>query len=228
MPVVTIQGGNGVVRYEFDPSDIPNATVKLVRGERTPDGGCSLAFVGTGNVNQVIIAQEIEYDPASCVSKLATAVYPRTELPAAVRAKNPELNGSSESAVEPSAVRPLYTRLVASVLDPVWISVNSVTAGQVWTNRSIQRHVQRTMMLTASGWSRTYYSPSRSGRTTRVTATFRNTKFCFVNPTTVVKYHWVSFTTRSNGTYVYSHSVDKSGGCHWMLSRKLLIYSSNV
>ena len=214
---------SGITTYPFNPEDLPGALLKTVSGHRDISGTCHFEISGSADATEVISTQEVEFNSTNCTLQIAEARYDASSPEASALTDIPD--SARNFQVNPTATRPLRTVIVVKCLDPVSIKVNSVTSGQIWTNSGVRSHINETYMLEASGWRRASFSKFNQQRTTMTSASFVNHSFCIPKPTTHVAYANIRLTTRPNGKYDYSYSSSKSGGCSFMLSQRVNIYS---
>ena len=237
----------GLIHYQFEPSTLPDARFESVNGIAGSDASCVFEEGSLANPQEgyVEVGTEVSYDPATCESTYAVAVYPIDEVPDTViqeylggavafesfiAGAQQEQAAEQEQAAASSADVVIMAAQSASLMtayrDPVLLHVTRATTNLNWTGTntciSAASATHPTYHLTATGWSRTSMTPSFtfscSQAHANTNAKFKNDAFCPGSGNTTYTNH--------TGTHVYgypggpsSHSrtMTKSGGCNNLL-----------
>jgi hypothetical protein len=232
----TYEDAEGVVHYAFDPATVPGSTVSTQRGERSLVGGCKFTDEDSGAKADprgpwVSIATELSFDPRACTRDLAVASYRLASAPAVVQARLQSSGGASAQSSGVQAAAYSYNgSLKVNVEDPPQIDVTSTTGRVQWNASSScvssAYHNAYWGWYSPSGWSRTNaswsYNRNCSRAYTNTYGKYRNGAFCATIDTwTEHKKTW--FEGRPRGGWYWSYSVDKWGGCTWLLHYEYIV-----
>jgi hypothetical protein len=238
----TYEDAAGVIRYEFDPAELPSASVVSQVGRRIMTGGCTFTEEGAGPRSRggaiISVARELSFDPASCRRELAVADYPVAVAPEAVRRRaaagdtvtaSAARAGRSGRRVTARSSASYSGSLKVNVEDPPQIDVTTTKASVTWNaggTVTSSTHNAHWGWYSPSGWQRTNawwsYDRNSSRAYTNVYGKYKNPVFCFTIDTwTEHKKTW--FEGRPYGGWYWSYSVDKWGGCTALLSYERIV-----
>jgi hypothetical protein len=230
----------GVHRYEVDLARLPGATVSVQQGVRQAGGACRFSGGGHGRPSgsgKVRYVTEVSFDPATCSRQLATADYPRSAVPASVRAKLVSARRTTATAGKPTRTAGPTTAAAGSwsgglqvnVEDPVQINVTSTRSTLAWSydgTTLAATHGAEWGWFTPSGWQRRAYrwTPANTGTvaSTDTYGMYRNGVFCFTIDTWT-EHRKTLFEGRPDGSWAWSYEVDKWGGCNSLLHYEYLV-----
>lgn len=236
------QDAGGVIRYRFDPSELPNASVVSQVGRPTITGGCAFAEEGAGGPSRggatINVARELSFDPATCRRELAVADYSVATAPAAVLRRagagdtvtaTAARVGRSGRRVTAHASASYSGSLKVNVEDPPQIDVTTTKATVNWNaggTVTSSTHNAHWGWYSPSGWQRTNahwsYDRSSSRAYTNVYGKYKNPVFCLTIDTwTEHLKTW--FEGRPYGGWYWSYNVDKWGGCTALLSYERIV-----
>jgi hypothetical protein len=238
----TYQEPGGVIRYEFDPAELPNARVVSQAGRPTITGGCTFSEEDSGGPSKggatMNVARELSFDPATCRRELALADYSVSSAPAAVLQRSTLGEDVTASPARASRVGRRVTAHVSAaysgslkvnVEDPPQIDVTTTKATVNWNAGATvtsSTHNAHWGWYSPSGWRRTNaswsYDRNSSRAYTNVYGKYKNPVFCLTIDTwTEHKKTW--FEGRPRGGWYWSYSVDKWGGCNGLLHYERIV-----
>ncbi|OPC84653.1 hypothetical protein B4N89_30375 [Embleya scabrispora] len=193
------------------------------RGRRLSDGTCRFTESGSGSAGSARSAVtttvvETAYDAATCTR--TTVSRTRTDAVKAATRTDPTAHGTG-TASHPA---PWTLDLRVAVVDPLGIEVTATDAALEWApdpQRGLtSRHHSDWNWFTPSGWTRTAHDQHHTNdgisAATDTTGAFRNDVFC-LTITTFTNHPLTRVEGRSDGSWRWSHNVDKSGGCNELL-----------
>lgn len=240
-PTATAEpGATSVYRYDVDLAQLPGATVSVQHGTRQASGACRFAGAGQGKpsgTGRVRYVTELSFDPAACARQLATADYPRSAVPASVRAELVSARRTAAAAGKrtrtagpaAAAAGSWSGSLQVNVEDPVQINVTSTKSTLAWSYDGTTlsaTHGAEWGWFTLSGWQRRAYhwTPANTGTvaSTDTYGKYRNGVFCFTVDTWT-EHRETYFEGRPDGSWAWSYEVDKWGGCNSLLHYEYLV-----
>lgn len=236
-PHVTIRKDGDWTRYAHS-SDLEDVDWRTYQGERTERGGCRYSGEETATpTGDVIEEREVANNSRDCT--LVTEIG--TSSQDSERADDHGQEGYEESSEEAQPTRdagPVAEGDGFGALatysawhrtryrDPVFLTVNRATTNVTWTSNGScvtgsSGQTTDYYWLSGSGWSKdsssTTSSRNCSGATTISNSEFVNGTFCVGGADTHTEYTPNTIKGQPSGNYHMTWSVDKSGGCDWML-----------
>lgn len=238
-PEQTCTAEDGVVHYPFDPSRLPEYSVRTLIGTRENDGSCTFTESGSGSMAEnarsggpkLTVSTEITFEPATCRSEFAVATYLAGEVPAPVAedralvdglasegtASGLTVDGSGESP-DAAASYTWYGALNGVYKNPILATVTKTEASLGWGPSGATYHWNGYYYLSGTGWSMTWWSPVNTSYYTNTRANFKNTLFCNPFASTYTYHSRDEFRGYTSGSWYWYWTHSKSGDCASLLS----------
>ncbi len=218
----------GNIHYRFIPEEMPGFTLVTEQGERTTllddssAPSCTFNFTRTFTEDLAHFAEEVHFDPVSCVQVLAEATYDNRNIPAsllerAVPPEGSESEGQSDSSSDMKASAKWRAYVAGYFNDPIPANVNRTEATLGWNASGRTDSTHKWTWLTLTGWSRTSSSVIDGQNQSTTIGKFKNTLFCNPIAATYTNHHGTTVRGYSNGTWQYTGSFTKSGDCSSLL-----------